>query len=90
MGTVVQASLDETGQLTLLYEDGRMDLKNLSEQRHRDLMITVIEDVMPKFKLLTSAQKRKVEGRIKFLSAITKEMQKIAKALLPTSSESQK
>lgn len=90
MGTVVQASLDETGQLTLFYEDGRMELKNLSEQRYRDLMITVIEDVMPKFKQLTGAQKRKVEGRIKFLSAITKEMQKISKALLPTSSGSQK
>jgi hypothetical protein len=90
LGTVSQASLDETGQLTLLYEDGRMDLKNLSEQKYRDLMITVIEDVMPKFKQLTNAQKRKVEGRIKFLSAITKEMQKISKALFPTSSESQK
>jgi hypothetical protein len=90
MGTVVQASLDETGQLTLLYEDGRMELKNLSEQRYRDLLITVIEDVMPKFKQLTGAQKRKVESRIKFLSAITKEMQKISKALLPTSSGSQK
>ena len=90
MGTVEQASLDETGQLTLLYEDGRMELKNLSEQRHRDLMITVIEDVMPKFKQLTGAQKRKVESRIKFLSAITKEMQKISKALSPTSSGSQK
>lgn len=90
MGTVVQASLDETGQLTLLYEDGRMELKSLSEQRYRDLMITVIEDVMPKFKQLTGAQKRKVESRIKFLSAITKEMQKISKVLLPTSSGSQK
>ena len=90
MGTVVQASLDETGQLTLLYEEGRMELKNLSEQKYRDLMITVIEDVLPKFKQLTGAQKRKVENRIKFLSAVTKEMQKISKVLLPTSSGSQK
>lgn len=90
MGTVVQASLDATGQLTLLYEDGRMELKNLSEQRHRDLMITVIEDVMPKFKELTGAQKRKVENRIKFLSLIMKEMQKISKIILPTSSGPQK
>ena len=91
MGTVVQASLDATGQLTLLYEDGRMELKNLSDEKLRDLMIAVIEDVMPKFKQFTSAQKKKVENRIKFLSMITKEMQKISKALsLPTSSGSQK
>jgi hypothetical protein len=90
MGTVVQASLDATGQLTLLYGDGRIELKNLSEQRHRDLMITVIEDVMPKFKQLTGAQKRKVENRIKFLSLIMKEMQKISRTILPTSSGPQK
>jgi hypothetical protein len=54
-------------------------------------MIAVIGDVMPKFKQFTSAQKKKVENRIKFLSIITKEMQKISKALsLPTSSGSQK
>ena len=91
IGTVVQASLDATGQLTLLYEDGRMELKNLSDERLRDLMIAVIEDVMPKFKQFTSAQKKKVENRIKFLSIITKEMQKISKALSSsTSSGSQK
>jgi hypothetical protein len=91
MGTIVQASLDATGQLTLLYEDGRMELKNLSDEKLRDLMIAVIEDVTPKFKQFTSVQKKKVENRIKFLSIITKEMQKISKALsLPTSSGSQK
>jgi hypothetical protein len=91
MGTVIQASLDATGQLTLLYEDGRMELKDLSDLKLRDLMIAIIEDVMPKFKQFTGAQKKKVENRIKFLSAITKEMQKISKALsLPTPSGSQK
>jgi hypothetical protein len=85
MRTAVQANLDATGQLALLYEDGRMEMTNLSEQRHRDLLITVIEDVTPKFKQLTDTQKRKVENRIKFLSLITKEMQKISKALLPSS-----
>lgn len=90
-GTVIQASLDATGQLTLLYEDGRMELKDLSDPKLRDLMIDVIEDVMPKFKQFTGAQKKKIENRIKFLSAITKEMQKISKALsLPTPSGSQK
>ena len=85
MGTVIQASLDATGQLTLLYEDGRMELKNLGDPKLRDLMMAVIEDVMPKFKQFTDAQKKKVENRIEFLSAITKEIQKISRALsLPT------
>jgi hypothetical protein len=81
MQSVVQANLDATGQLALLYDDGRVELQNLSEKRHRDLMITVIEDVTPKFKQLTDAQKRKVENRIKLLSLVTKEMQKISKTL---------
>jgi hypothetical protein len=85
MQTAVQANLDAKGQLALLYEDGRMELTNLSEQRYRDLLIAVIEDVTPKFKELTGTQKRKVENRIKFLSLITKEMQKISRALLPSS-----
>jgi len=91
MGNVIQASLDPTGQLTLLYEDGRMEIENLSDIKLRDVLISIIEDVMPKFKQFTGAQKKKVENRIKFLSAITKEMQKISKALsLPTPSGSQK
>ena len=90
MGSIVQAGLDPTGRLFLLHEDRRIELKNLNELGSRDLMVTVIEDVMPKFKQLTGSQKRKVENRIKFLSAVTKEMQKIAKALLPTSSGSPK
>jgi len=81
MRTVVQANLDATGQLALLYEDGRMELLNLSEKRHRDLMMTVIENVTPKFKQLTDVQKRRVENRIKLLSLITEEMQKISKTL---------
>jgi DNA-binding response OmpR family regulator len=58
-----------------------MELKNLAEERNRDLMILVIQDIMPKFKTLTSAQKNKIETRIQFLSAVTKEIQKVSGAL---------
>ena len=44
-------------------------------------MTAVIGDVMPKFKNLTSQQKRKLENRIKLLSNITKEIQKSSEAL---------
>jgi len=91
MGTVIKVSLDATGQLTLLYEDGRMELKDLSDPKLRDLMIAVIEDALPKFKQFPAAHKKRIENRIKFLSAITKEIQKISKTLsIPKSAGSQK
>jgi len=81
MGTVIQAHIEPTGHLALLFEDGRFELKDLADGANRDLMITIAEDVLPKFKNLTSVQKRKVENRIKFLSSVTKEMQKMSEAL---------
>jgi hypothetical protein len=81
VGNVVQAYVDPTGHLALFHDDGHFELKNLAEERNRELLIVVVKDVLPKFKQLTSAQKRKVEDRIKFLAAVTKEMQRIAGAI---------
>jgi hypothetical protein len=89
VGNVSHAHIDPTGHLALVYEDGHLELKNLTEEQNRDLMIQVIQDVMPKFKNLTNAQKRKIESRIKFLSAVTKEVQKISGILSTTISEAQ-
>jgi hypothetical protein len=90
VGNVVKAYFDPTGHLALLHEDGHMELKNMTEERNRDLMILVIKDVMPKFKSLTSLQKRKIEKRIKFLSAVTNEIQKISGALAALEAIAQK
>ena len=81
VGNVTQAHIDPTGHLALVYEDEHLELKDLTEEINRDLMVLVIQDVMPKFKNLTSAQKRKIENRIRFLSAVTKEVQKISGTL---------
>ena len=81
LGGVVQAHIDPTGHLILQFEDGHLELKDLSEEKNRDLMTAVIGDVMPKFKNLTSQQKHKLENRIKLLSSITKEIQKSSEAL---------
>jgi hypothetical protein len=81
VGSVVQAHVDPTGHLLLQYVDGHIELVNLSEEKNRDLMMAVVGDVVPKFKNLTSQQKRKVENRIKLLSSITKEIQKSSEAL---------
>lgn len=80
MGNVVQANIDTTGHLIIFHQDKRVELKNLREETNRDLMISVIKDIMPKFKQLTSTYRQKIEARIKFLSSVTKEMQKISKA----------
>ncbi len=77
----MQASVDPTGHLILLYDDGTVELKDLSIEKNRELLVKVVEDIAPKFKQLTSANRRKIENRIKIFSAVTKEMQKISKAL---------
>jgi len=81
VGDVVQAHVDPTGHLLLQYSDGHVELKNLSEENNRELMMSVVGDVVPKFKSLTAQQKRKLENRIKLLSSITKEIQKSSEAL---------
>jgi hypothetical protein len=80
-GDVTQAHIDPTGHLVLQFEEGHVELKNLSEEKNREIMMAVVGDVVPKFKSLTSLQKRKLENRIKLLSSITKEIQKSSEAL---------
>ena len=80
-GGVVQAHVDPTGHLVMQFVDNHLELKDLSEEKNRDLMMAVVGDVVPKFKSLTSQQKRKLENRIKLLSSITKEIQKSSEAL---------
>lgn len=81
LGGVIQAHIDPTGHLILQFEDGHVELQDLSDGKNRDLMTAVISDIIPKFKSLTSAQKRKLENRIKMLTSLTKEIQKSSDAL---------
>jgi len=79
-GTVSQASLDLTGQLLLLYPDERMKLIDLTERRHRDLLLKITYDIMPTLKRLITLHRQRIEERVSFMSYITKELQKTAKA----------
>ena len=81
LGDVARAHVDPTGHLILQYDESRVELKDLSDERNRDLMMAVIGDVVPKFKSLTSAQRTKLENRIKFISSVTREIQKSSEAL---------
>jgi hypothetical protein len=81
IGDVAKAHIDPTGHLILQFQDNHVELEDLSEEKNRDLMMAVIEDIMPKFKGLASMRKRKLENRIKLLSSLTKEIQKSSDAL---------
>lgn len=81
VGDVTTAYIDPTGHLVLQYTDGHIELKNLSDEKNRELMMSVVGDVVPKFKALTTNQKRKLENRIKLLTSVTKEIQKSSEAL---------
>jgi hypothetical protein len=52
-GIVNQAFIHPNAQLELVYPDGHRDSVDLSEARHRDLMMAVFDDVVPKFEALT-------------------------------------
>ena len=80
VGNVTQAYLEPAGYLIILYKNGKMELKNLSEEANRDLLVNVAKDILPKFKQLTIAYREKMENRIKFLSTVTRELQKISQA----------
>jgi len=80
LGNVIQANIDPKGNLVIINQDGQVEIRNLNEKSNRDLMICVMKDAMPKFKQLTSAHRKKIENRMKFLSSVTKEIQKISNA----------
>jgi hypothetical protein len=83
LGTVSQATLDLTGQLLLLYPDERMKLIDLTERRHRELLLNITYDIMPTLKRLITSHRQRIEERVGFMSYITKELQKTSKAFSP-------
>jgi hypothetical protein len=84
MGDVAQALVDPLGNLILLYQDGYAKIENLREEKHRDLVVAVVKDTTPKIKLLINAHRLKIEERMKFMSSVTKEMQKVSRAFSNT------
>ena len=78
LGRVERANIIPNGKLVLLHQNGRMESVDLVEVGNRDLLVTVVSDVLPKFKELVSERREKIEKRITFLSEITRELQNIA------------
>lgn len=84
LGLVSQAHLGPEGHLIILHKNKQTELKDLHKKEHRDLLIMVIKDILPKLKDLTNAHRRKIEQRMKFLSSITMELQKISRTFSTT------
>ncbi len=56
-----QARIDSTGHLILTTEDGRIVVMDLSEIQNRDIMMAVVNDIIPKFKdLVTQLEQEKL------------------------------
>jgi hypothetical protein len=78
LGLIDRANIIPKGELVVLLKDGRMESVDLTDQDNRDLLVTVVSNVLPRFKDLTVEKREKIEKRITFLSEITRELQNIA------------
>jgi hypothetical protein len=77
---VERANVLPTGELVVLMADGRMQSIDLKEADNRDLLVLLINDVMPRFNSLVSDKREKIERRITFLADVTRELQTIAES----------
>ena len=81
LGAVEKANVLPKGDLVVLFQDGRMESIDLKDAVNRDLLVTVVSDVSPRFNALIAKRRSKIEKRITFLSSVTKELQSIAESL---------
>jgi hypothetical protein len=49
-GAFTEAHIDSKGQLTLVSQNGNLEVMDLSDATNRDLMMAVVGDIVPKFK----------------------------------------
>jgi hypothetical protein len=82
LGDVDKANVLPKGDLVVLYRDGRMESIDLADAENRDLLVTVVSDVTPRFNALIAKRRGKIEKRITFLSSVTKELQSIADSMV--------
>ena len=79
-GAVERANIVPKGELVMLMRDGRMESVNLTEPENRDMLVSVVSNVIPRFNTLVSRRRERIEKRIAFLSSVTRELQTIADA----------
>lgn len=74
-----KAYLYPDGQLVLVYESAEVELLNLKEQNNRELLVSIMGDIMAGLKAMINSYRASIEKRVKFLLSITKELQKVAR-----------
>ncbi len=77
-GRINKAYLYLTGQLVLVYKNGEVEVLNLADQENHEVLIETTGEIMMKLKSVISSHRSKTEKRVKFLMAVTKELQKVA------------
>ncbi len=78
---VDKAVLYCTGQLVLVYKDGRVEILSLKDKENRRLLVDIAGDIMSGMKLKIDSYRSETEKRVRFLMLMTKELQKVAKVL---------
>ncbi|KON29860.1 hypothetical protein AC482_05410 [miscellaneous Crenarchaeota group-15 archaeon DG-45] len=81
LGEVERANINPKGELIVLYRDGGMEAIDLRSAENRDLLVEVAKEVIPRFTGLISERRERIERRMGFLAAVTRELQNIAEAL---------
>jgi len=81
LGDSERASVTPRGGLVVLRRDGNMESIDLTKPGNKDLFVTVIDNVLPKIVVLSAQIRDKIENRLKYLSRVTEELQKMASSL---------
>ncbi len=79
VGRINKACLNTAGELVLVYLNGQVEVLSLKEQENYETLNHIAGEIMMKLRVLIVSYKSDAERRVRFLMAITRELQKIAK-----------
>jgi len=78
-GEISNAHICLTGQLVMVYRDGKIRILDLSDRQNHELLVEITGEIMAQLKTIIDSYRLRIEKRIKFLLPITRELQKVAK-----------
>ena len=78
---IERASVTARGGLLILFRDGHIESVDLTKTENRDLLVAVIHNALPKLAVLSTRNRVMIERRLKYLTAASKELQKMASSL---------
>jgi len=78
---IERASVTARGGLLILFGDGHIESIDLTRPENRDLLVVVIHNALPKLAVLSTRNRVMIERRLKYLTAASRELQKMASSL---------